>query len=117
MHRDPLEARAEFRQHRCEGVDEWLGGHAERDLARIVAAQLLHFLFGPLAFAENRAGPLQQALAERGQRDSAVRAGEQGRAQHRFEVLQLLRDAALGDAERPRRRANAAMLGHSGERA
>jgi hypothetical protein len=55
---------------------------------------------------------LQQPLAKRGQRNAAIRADKQRCAQHRFKVLQLLRDAALRDAQRARGCTQAAVFGY-----
>lgn len=112
MQRDLRKARTEIHQHGCQCVDKRLGSHAERDLACMVAAQLLHFLLGAFAFADDRAGALQQPLAQRCQRNAAIRADKQRGAQDRFKVLQLLRDAALRDAQGARGCAQAAMFGY-----
>ena len=64
-----------------------LGTNHPQEIAVSVAAQLLHLLLGAFALADNRAGALQQPLAERSERDAAIRSDEKRRAQHRFEVL------------------------------
>src|SRR6516164_2020860 len=106
MHGHARKALAEFGEHGRARIDERFRRQAERHLSRVLAAKLLRFLRGALAFAEDRRRALQHALSESGERDAAIGTREERRAEQRLEVLQLLRDAALRDAERARRGAD-----------